>query len=223
MDLSYVKQYLGEATEEKVSSTISIPDSWKNIIKNDVQKDRVQETIALWKIFYSTEFSVVLEQFEEFLTEVHLLKAKGEILLLYLFEVGDEVRYYVGKNPLTKKIPASIAPIWKALPQKLTSFYDVLHNGWYEMESEAMGLKPVESIHPLSNLEWSIFEEVELNFSLDQTIAFFSNAAGGYLCYTVENNKPEALIVWDEEAPDKDIIFWDVLDEWTAMGINEEE
>lgn len=95
MDLSYIKEYLGELTQEKVSSATSIPDSWKRILKNEDQEERTQDTITLWQSLYGTEFSVALEQFKEFLTEVHFLKAKGELLLLYIFEVGDEVRCYI--------------------------------------------------------------------------------------------------------------------------------
>jgi len=80
-----------------------------------------------------------------------------------------------------------------------------IHNGWYEAESHALGLLPLEECFLLSEKEWGVLDEITVDFSLEKVLAVFSNGAGGYLCWILKTPEPSGLVWWDDEEPDSQI------------------
>jgi len=223
MDHNYIKQFIGNF---RVVNTLTdqslVPQSWHSILESSNQRERVQKVCDIWSQSYNQKLSTLIKTFDRYLLDVHIIEAEEVLAMLYIFDQGGEEQYYIGKNPLQKKIPAAVLPLWNKLPDDFTRFYQQVHNGWYELNSEAVGPLSVEDFTILSSNEWGILDEIKPSFSLDKVVSVFSNGAGGYLCWNLNGESPEALLWWHDEAPDTNIDFWDVLDEWATMGIDEE-
>ncbi|MBI3511843.1 MAG: hypothetical protein HY064_14375 [Bacteroidetes bacterium] len=155
----------------------------------------------------------------EFLKQVELIASDYGTSLLYSFDVKGKIHFREGRNPLEKKIRPDVATIWQALPEPLQKFYSGLHDGWFQAGSEAMGPLPSASITPLSTEEWGILQNIRIDFDLKDVITLFSNGGGGYLCLNTATSPAKSLIWWSSQAPDIDVAFFDVLDEWTTMGL----
>ena len=196
-----------------------VPTDWQPLV-GLTDKDKVKSVISLWEKNCVGAFSVLLGVFQKRLENVHLLEIDSKPALLYTFRnpKGDYL-HYVGYTPLpslqlptgTKNLP------W---PATFSEYYRNVHNGWYEVESQALGLLPQDEFFWLSEKEWGILDEISIEFSLDKVLAVFSNGAGGYLCWNFNTVEPSGVVWWDDEAPDG-VDFWDILDEWSAMGIEE--
>ena len=83
-----------------------------------------------------------------------------------------------------------------------------------------MGLVEYESKICLSDDEWGILEEIdEVKVNLNKTFCFFENGMGGYVAVDYDTNKS---VVWfADEHPIYDVKFWDVVDEWIVLGMQE--
>lgn len=198
-----------------------VPPAWQGLPEASAP-DRIRLVIALWEQYYPHEFSTLLEVFRQYLVAVEVLVQDTKCSLLYVFKnPRGEYLHYLGQAPLAApQLPATLSGFpW---PARFLPFYAQLHNGWYEVVSHAVGLLPLEEIFPLSEHEWGILEELALpgTFSLANVLGVFSSGAGGYLCWDFNAAVPTGLVWWDDEAPDK-VDFWDILDEWSAMGIQD--
>jgi hypothetical protein len=203
----------------EIPDYLPVPQEW-HIFTKASAKESVKYAASIWSKHFSQEFSVLLEAFQKCLISVHLIENDKSFALLYVFKnpKGEYINY-IGHVPLLKyEVSATIKGFpW---PRKFLDFYTHIHNGWYEVESHAMGLMTVEEIFPLSQMEWGILDNISIDYSLDKVLAVFSNSAGGYLCWNFDTDEPSGLVWWDDEEPDS-ADFWDILDEWCAMGINE--
>lgn len=219
-NLSALEKHLGRfSVLDELPEHLLVHAEWQPLIGLS-EKAKVKHIISLWQKYYREEFSVLLGVFKNRLKNVHLLELDGKPALLYIFKNSKkESLHYVGYAPLPSwQLPAVAEKLpW---PAKLLEFYKNIHNGWYEVESHALGLLPLDEFFWLSEKEWGILDEISIDFSLDKVLAVFSNAAGGYLCWNFNTNEPSGLVWWDDEEPDV-ADFWDILDEWSAMGIEE--
>ena len=183
-------------------------------------KQRVKFVIDLWKINFQAEFSVLLEVFRKYLISVELIEVNNVVSMIYTFKnpKGDYLNY-IGQPPLLSyQQPKTINGFnW---PINFLDFYAKVHNGWYEVVSHSLGLMSIEEVFLLSKKEWGILEDISIDFSLEKVLAVFSNSAGGYLCWNFNSSPPSGLVWWDDEEPDF-VDFWDILDEWSAMGIQD--
>ncbi|UYZ62612.1 hypothetical protein [Hymenobacter weizhouensis] len=219
-NLSNLKKHIGEFTVfGEIPQHIIVPAQWHPLI-NLSPKHRIKHIIATWSKYYDEEFSVLLEVFRKRLVTIELIEHENKAALLYIFKnpKGDYINY-IGHTPLLAyEVPPNINKFpW---PNKFQEFYSQVHNGWYEAESHALGLLPLDEFFSLSDMEWGILDDITIDFSLDKILCVFSNSAGGYLCWNFNTPEPTGLVWWDDEEPDF-ADFWDILDEWSAMGIEE--
>jgi hypothetical protein len=219
-NLSALSAHFGRLTLlTELPEHVRVPREWRPFLHASA-KEALTHIMGIWRACYPHEFDVLLEAFAKYLVSVQLVEADKRIALLYTFKnpKGQYVNY-IGHTPLLPhQVPAAIQGLpW---PDKFLGFYTHVHNGWYEVESHAMGLMPVEEAFPLSDMEWGIVEELSIDYALDKVLAVFSNSAGGYLCWNFNTGEPSGLVWWDDEEPDA-ADFWDILDEWAAMGIAE--
>jgi hypothetical protein len=217
-------QYLGAFSvlgDLPLPLEVVVPQAWQALI-GATASDRVRLIIALWEQCYPHEFSTLLRVFRQHLVSVEVLAHATHCSLLYVFQnPRGEVLYYLGHAPVAAShLPATLQGF--AWPDRFTLFYTQLHNGWYEVVSHAVGLLPLAETFVLSELEWGLLDELDLpsTFSLANVVSVFSSGAGGYLCWDFNQAVPAGLVWWDDEAPDV-VDFWDLLDEWSAMGIQD--
>ncbi len=218
-----LKKYLGDFTIISESRTVDyLPELWRPIFVHGEQEDRVTATINMWSSYYRDKLSSLLNTFNKFLKRVDLVQVADSFSVLYTFEINGELRFYLGKNPDKKQDTEDVQAFLHGLPDDFIFFYENIHNGWYEVVSEAMGLMPIEDFIILAEQDWGILDTIRITFSLHKVVGVFSNSAGGYLCWDYNHVIPTGLIWWHDEAPDIDVDFWAVLDEWTSLGIDEE-
>jgi hypothetical protein len=202
-------------------AAVQVPPAWQGLL-GATAPDRVNFVIALWEQCYPHEFSTLLRVFRQQLLTVEVLAHGRECRLLYVFQnPRGHVLHYLGHAPVAlPHLPTTLQGFgW---PDRFALFYTQLHNGWYEVVSHAVGLLPLEETFLLSTHEWGLLEALELprTFSLAHVVGVFSSGAGGYLCWDFNAAEPAGLIWWDDEAPDA-VDFWDLVDEWSAMGIHD--
>jgi hypothetical protein len=215
-----LRQHLGAfSVLDKIPSHVLLPTAWQPLVGLS-DKDKAKRMISLWEKYCPEALSVLLEVFQKRLETVHLLELGGNLVLLYIFKNSKgEYLHYVGHAPLSSGHPSAITKDLP-LPAAFLEFYRNIHNGWYEVESHALGPMPLDEVFWLSEKEWGVLDEIAIDFSLDKVLAVFSNGAGGYLCWNFSTVEPSGLVWWDDEEPDR-VDFWDILDEWSAMGIEE--
>lgn len=200
---------------------VVVPQAWQALL-GATASDRVRLVIALWEQCYAHEFSTLLRVFRQHLVTVEVLAHATGCSLLYVFQnPRGEVLHYLGHTPIAPaQLPVTLQGF--AWPDRFARFYTQLHNGWYEVVSHAVGLLPLAETMVLSELEWGLLDDLDLpsTFSLANVVSVFSSGAGGYLCWDFNQVVPAGLVWWDDEAPDV-VDFWDLLDEWSAMGIQD--
>lgn len=66
-----------------------------------------------------------------------------------------------------------------------SKFYKYLHNGFFDLDYDDMGIMPLENVECLDEYEWGIIEDMKLDLRIDlsTSYSFFSNGSGGYDCY----------------------------------------
>lgn len=219
-NLAKLKTHIGEFTVlNEIPAHLIVPSQWHSLI-NLSPKERVKYITTIWIKHYGDELSVLLDVFRKRLLTIELIEIEKKVALLYIFKnPKGEFINYIGHAPLLiYEMPSTINNF--SWPNKFEYFYNHVHNGWYEAESHALGLLPIEEFFKLSDMEWGILDDISIDFSLDKTLCVFSNSAGGYLCWNFNTSEPTGLVWWDDEEPDF-ADFWDILDEWSAMGIEE--
>ncbi|PVZ64496.1 hypothetical protein [Pelagibaculum spongiae] len=206
---------------ERISS---IPDSWKEIL-NHAKNGKPDMVASYWKKIIP-ELSGVYEYFKDNLIDIQLVSVeKGEYKnysLIYCLwsKDKDEVLYYEARNPAASLINDSLRPYIDYLPENLLSFYS-FHDGWREVVTMAMGLEPLSEIHPLSDDDWGILDELEnINIDLSRAFSFFSDATGDYLCIEFKPSEDhDSAHIWSaHNKPRENVNFWGYLDAWTVIG-----
>jgi hypothetical protein len=217
-----ITKYLGPfSVLHDLSAEVVVPSTWQGLLGAS-SPDKIRLVIALWEQHYQHEFSTLLSVFRQRLVAVDVIAHGAKCSLLYVFKnPRGEYLHYLGQAPVgAAQLPATLSGFpW---PDRFLPFYAHLHNGWYEVVSHAVGLLPLEEALLLSEHEWGILEELDLpnTFSLTNVLGVFSSGAGGYLCWDFNAAVPAGLVWWDDEAPDE-VDFWAILDEWSAMGIQD--
>jgi hypothetical protein len=230
--LQYLQKYLAEprlvqAPEEIESLMPELPDWWRVIFSSD-ESERVQRTLLKWEE-YRIYFPSVVEFLSAHLRSVHLLSDKNRMSgnndtrLLYEVAKSDgRMMYYAGGNPSQKTIPPSVADIWTNLPSDFTHFYDDFHDGWYYVASNSMGPSPSEDFFVLDDLEWGILDDIgDPQCDLEDLVAVYTNGMGGYVCLSIEGNRPYGNVLWwKDRKPRFNVDIWGVIDAWTEIGMN---
>lgn len=200
--------------------------TWMNVLGEEDIDKRKDKLLNLWSNTCGFEFPRVINYLDEHLVDVFLLLHKGQLSLLYAIRnKSGVVYYYEGGFPNLSGRSAYLQAHWTRLPKALQRFYELLHNGFYYSSSGNMGLVPLQSLLQMSQADLSILEEMddapELN--PETSYGFFKNGMGDYLVLDLEkeNTAEEAILWYSQEEPEYHLNFWEVVDEWTVLGIEE--
>lgn len=199
---------------------------WLEILTEPDPALQKEKIIALWKVACENEFVRVIDYMTVCLDAVYLLSYENEFLLSYAIRnKAGIVYYYEGRFPDLSKRDAYLQANWHRLPTGLQRFYETLHNGFYYSSSGYMGLTPLQNLLNMGSREWDILEDMDepLRINLSTSYGFFRNGMGDYLVLDVEKGPDEdqAVLWYAHEEPEYELNFWEVVDEWTVLGIEE--
>ncbi len=180
-----------------------------------------------WKKYVMDELYLTIGYLEENLLDIDLFKINDTYYLLYsVKKVSGEVQYYAGGNPLDSVPESNLQNVWNKIPQSIRCFYENVHNGFYGYVGKAMGLERTGYITYFGDdeWEWGILEDLEEDLQIDMksTYGFFSNGAGGYVAVDIINCDIDSATLWfTNDQPEYHLNFWDVVDEWIKMGMED--
>lgn len=221
IDIVYLEDYLPgiKVVNNIEEANNKIPSLWIDVLVEPQQEQRKIKLIEIWNsIFRENELSNTIHFMEVYLSEVYLVSVEEEFSLIYVYDVNGNIFYREGKNPKSRIEGQEIIQLLKLFNVDLVSFYEDFHNGWFEPESASMGLLPIEYMKTIGDDDWDILDSIKIEKNLDEVIIVFSNGGNGYLCIDIDNDPITGLIWWGDEAPDFDVTFFDVLDEWIVIG-----
>jgi hypothetical protein len=216
MDIGQILQDNGlkNATIINNHQEFSMPKLWQDILECETFDEKKKIALNKWKLF-SEFLPKTIKLLENNLIDILVVTDSGQIKLLYLFEINDNILIYEGH------IPTFEHSFLKNIPLDIRSFYTEIHNGWFESVSGGLGFLALDDIQFLDELEWGILDEIPTpNIDLSKTYYIFHNAGSGYLCINIENiETPEYLIWWSNKEPKFDIGFWSFIDSWIEIGL----
>lgn len=201
-----------------------IPQAWQRLLNQD-REQRIAATLLLWEGVVGTQMSNTVAYLRAHLTDVELLRVDQSYYLLYsLTNLEGAPRYYVGGNPLRPDFGTNqtLRLEWSRLPASLRSFYEDLHDGFYEFSSRSSGPDGLANVVRMADLEWGIIDQLglDLQIELATSYAFFNNGGSGYVVIDLSSADAEqATLWWADDAPRYGIKFWDLVDDWTVIGI----
>lgn len=202
-----------------------VPKSWYQVFAIRETDQRIKSMLSVWKKHQPDEWWVTISYLEDHLEDVELMKIKDIYFVLYSVRAENgEMQYYVGGNPLEPLNNPDLETCWDKVPESIRYFYENLYNGFYDYACGAMGM--VESKHITylghNDFDWTILEDLEepLQIDLSSTFGFFSNFMGGYVAIDLDHCDLESATLWfSDDQPDYNVNFWDVVDEWTTIGM----
>ncbi len=206
---------------QEVETTI-IPSYWSSALKMTSAGERKAELLAHWKANFASELSNTIFFLESHLEDVLLIESQGKLSLLYCIKnLTGKIIYYQGCNPLNQNVNEKLLEKISAYDTKLVYFYKKIHNGFFHYSSHAMGLVPCDEIIHFSDYNWGIIDELiePLRIVQDTTYGFFSSGAGGYVAIDLTSNK--ATVWFSNDFPNYDVNFWNVVDEWIQIGLED--
>lgn len=215
-DLEILTPYRGGIEE--------IPQSWERLLRQGPEQ-RVAATLQLWDEVVHTQLSKTMTYLGAHLADVELLRVGTAYCLLYSVTNAQGVlRYYVGGNPLRPDFGnnKSLSAQWSQLPASLRTFYEDLHDGFYEFSSRSCGLDALANVVRMADLDWGITAQLGLDLQIDLTssYAFFNNGGGAYVVIDLANAADgQATLWWSNAAPRYGMDFWELVDDWTVIGI----
>ncbi|MFJ5772510.1 SMI1/KNR4 family protein [Psychrobacillus sp. NPDC093180] len=226
--LSFLKQYRKniEFVSNKDLLTIeNMPEEWKEIFKETDKIKKKDKLIALWNSVCEKEMNNTISYLQENLLEFELIIDNGQYAVLYSVQSeNEEILYYEGGIPTNSLFIPEMKKAWSKLPRSIKKFYEKLHNGFYYLPSKAMGLVPVEHITHFEDYEWGILEDLDepLGIIMDTTYGVFQNGMGGYVAIDITNCIDGAATLWfSNDQPEYNLNFWDVVDEWIVIGLQD--
>ena len=187
-----------------------VPREWISLVNEKSPEKRINIAISLWERVVGNELSLVINSLKTNLRDINLLKVGNKYYLLYVIQspVGEEI-YYIGGNPYNVHLDEC------GLASTVKPFYTNLHDGFYDYCFKAMGL--IES-NKIENLK-ELVDHNSHNDNLKDYLGYFSNGMGDYLA--IDNNSNNAYLYFKDGESAKNVGFWDVVDEWLNMAINE--
>lgn len=200
-----------------------IPLIWKNILKQSDMTDRIEETIKLWNRYMGLQFRNTIMYLKEKLVGIDLIKCGEKYSLLYsVLSSSNRILYYEGGNPNNKLLSGGLEKEWGSFHNSIVNFYENLHDGFFYYASKSMGLLPAQDIVFFDDEDWGIIDELEepLGICLATTFGIFASGMGGYVAIdTSKCDKSKAVLWFTNRQPRYDIDFWDIVDEWTVIGM----
>ncbi|MED3897460.1 SMI1/KNR4 family protein [Priestia aryabhattai] len=203
----------------------NIPKEWLEVFIETDKTERKDKIIALWNRVCEKELSHTISYLKENLVDVELIIDNGQYAILYSVKSeNDEILYYEGGIPNKSIYDLDMEQAWSSVPQSIVKFYGKLHNGFYYMPSRAMGLVPLERVTYFKEDEWGILDDLEhpLEINLDTTYGFFENGMGGYVAVDLNNCTDNRATLWfTNDQPEYSVDFWDIVDEWILIGLQD--
>ncbi|MCM3185705.1 SMI1/KNR4 family protein [Priestia megaterium] len=203
----------------------NIPKEWVEVFIETDKTERKDKLIALWNRVCEKELSHTISYLKENLVDVELIIDNGQYAILYSVKSeNDEILYYEGGIPNKSIYDLDIEQAWSSVPQSIVKFYGKLHNVFYYMPSRAMGLVPLERVTYFKEDEWGILDDLEhpLEINLDTTYGFFENGMGGYVAVDLNNCTDNRATLWfTNDQPEYSVDFWDIVDEWILIGLQD--
>lgn len=200
----------------------AIPEYWTNVLMLESAKERVKKILEHWELGFALELSNTINYLTNNLEDIKLLESKGAYSLLYCVKnLSSKTIYYQGANPMGSVDNKELLNQIGMVSSKLEEFYDKVHNGFYHYSSHAMGLVPLNEIVHFEEYEWGIIEDLKepIRIKLDSTFGIFSSGSGGYVAIDISNKK--STVWFANDIPDYDVNFWDVVDEWILIGLED--
>ncbi|WP_195696831.1 SMI1/KNR4 family protein [Priestia megaterium] len=228
--LSFLQQYRKSiefvSNEDLLSiEKEKIPEEWMEVFIETDKTERKDKLIALWNRVCEKELSHTISYLKENLVDVELIIDNGQYAILYSVKSeNDEILYYEGGIPNKSIYDLDMQQSWSSVPQSIVKFYGKLHNGFYYMPSRAMGLVPLERVTYFKEDEWGILDDLEhpLEINLDTTYGFFENGMGGYVAVDLNNCTDNRATLWfTNDQPEYNVDFWDIVDEWILIGLQD--
>ncbi|MES9697548.1 SMI1/KNR4 family protein [Bacillus sp. JJ927] len=203
----------------------NIPEKWIEIFKETDKTRKKDKLIALWNSVCEKELSNTILYLKENLLEFELIVDNGQYAVLYsVLSENNEILYYEGGIPINSVYTSKMQQNWSNVPQSIKGFYENLHNGFYYLPSRAMGLVPAEHITHFEDYEWGILDDLDkpLGINMATAYGFFENGMGGYVAIDLNNCTDEVATLWfTNDTPEYNIKFWDVVDEWIVIGLQD--
>lgn len=229
--LTFLRQYRDNielVADEKLTDIekLAIPKSWQEVFKEKDKNRKKDKLISLWNSVCKKELSNTISYLSENLLDLDLIIDNGQYAALYsVMSENDEVLFYEGGLPTKSTMLPDEHQIKQIIPARLRKFYETLHNGFYYFPSRAMGLVPFDHITHFAEHEWGIIDELDepLEINLDYTYGFFENGMGGYVAVDLRNSGDEFATLWfSDDVPEYRINFWDIVDEWIVIGMQDD-
>lgn len=202
-----------------------IPDIWCEIFQIDNCKNKIDMFMNIWKKILNNELSNIISYLDEYLENIEIIRDDEKYSILYTIRNSKgKVLYYEGRSPKEDFKNEELKNSWSKIPESIRAFYENIHNGFYEYSSESMGLVPLESVTYLGDedLEWSIIDELSepMQINLKTSFGFFSNGMGSYIAIDYNNCNNLNATYWSaKKQPKYNISFWDYVDEWIVIGL----
>ena len=164
-----------------------------------------------------------LSYLDEHCTDAELAQWGERYIVVYTVETeGGIPQYYCGGNPLRLSYRQhngcgtirNICDVWDRVPEPLKSFYETVHDGFYNFPSHALGLFDLMFVDCLGDHDL----EPQWRSRFAGSYMFYSHLTGGYLVLDINGPKPgRADMWWNDPEPELDIDFWRQLDELTTL------
>lgn len=203
----------------------SIPELWGIIFREKEQNKRKNMIMDIWKNYVFDSLFNTIQYLENNLVNIDLIQIDKKYSILYSVKSeNEEIQYYEGGNPLEKMNNSDLKLVWDQIPYSIRIFYENVHNGFYDYVSKAMGLINLESVSSLAKDEWGILEVLDkpLPIDLNTTFGFFKNGAGGEVVVDIKNCENDQACLWfSDEKPSYNLSFWDIVDEWIVIGLED--
>ena len=201
-----------------------LPTEWYDIFAQEDKNARIQGMLNIWKRYVKEEYSRVIAYLEDNILDIDLVKMDDRYYVFYVIQkIGGKITYYEGDNPLQRVPKQSLAEHWDKLPQSLRDFYEHVHYGFCDYFG-SMGLNTLKYAELLSEYDVAgVFDESKID--IDHSFEFFTNGGGGRVLLDVSNPSENNATIWftfDPDNIDYGQKFWDVIDDWTFMGLSED-
>lgn len=197
----------------------------EKIFSANSREARIAETIRQWKSLFASELSNTILYLQENLIDVNLIRYQGKYSILYsILSYKKQVLYYEGGNCNTAHFPDKLKSEWGKLPRPIAKFYEELHAGFFYYASGGMGILQSNDIVVFDDEEWGILDDLAqpLKISLPTTFGIFGSGMGGYVAVDLSDcDQCKATLWFSARQPRYGINFWDIVDEWTVIGMQD--
>ncbi|RYE16732.1 MAG: hypothetical protein EOP45_16985 [Sphingobacteriaceae bacterium] len=157
--LPYIQRYFPTADIINIETDNfflnKVPDAWVKLFELQDFADRKNYLLnTIWRNVVSNEMRNTISYLEQHLTLIELLKVADSYSILYgVTNEKGKVVYYKGDAPASTGMSEPLQADFPKLPDAVKLFYTQLHDGFYYLASESMGLVPLLSVTRLADEE----------------------------------------------------------------------